>query len=460
MANSISKSPKALGTENVRSLLMTYSVPAIVAMIASSLYNVIDRIFIGQGVGELALAGLAITFPLMNLSIAFGAMIGAGGSTLVSIKMGQDDNEGATKVLGNVVMLNIIIGLVYMLGVLLFLDPILRLFGASDDTLQYARAFMIPILLGNVITHLYFGLNNVMRSSGYPQKARNATLLTVLVNLVLAPLFIFVMKWGITGAALATILAQSVSFVFVLRHFSKADSYIRFKKGIFTLDKNIVKGILSIGMSPFVINACGCLVVIVINLMLRKFSGDMAISAYGIINSVMMLFFMLILGLAQGMQPIAGFNFGAKQYDRVISVFKYTALYSTIVMSISFLICELLPEYIAMMFTDNEELIGISSRGMRIMMMAAPTVGFGMVVGNFFQSIGKAGKAIFLSSTRQMLFLIPLLFALPPFFQLDGVWLSVPIADVLAFITAALMFYKQYKEFKKKIEDKSVTTEN
>lgn len=442
------KSPEALGKENVRKLLIGYSGPAITAMMASSLYNIIDRIFIGQGVDKLALAGLAVTFPIMNLAAAFGALIGAGGSTLVSIKMGQRDREGAMDVLGNVVLLNVILGLSFMVLGLIFLEPLLYLFGASPDSIPYARDFMTVILLGNVITHLYLGLNNVMRSSGYPRKAMSATLLTVFVNLVLAPIFIFVFKLGMTGAATATLLAQTVALCVVLKHFMNKSFYLHFEKGIFRLKKNIAKGILSIGMSPFVVNSCACLVVIVINYELQKYGGDMAISAYGIINSILMLFVMLVLGLAQGMQPIAGFNFGAKQYSRVMEVFKYTVIYATIVMTASFVICMLLSEQIAMMFTTDKTLISVASHGLMLCQLAAPVVGFAMVCGNFFQSIGMASKAIFLSSTRQMLYLIPLLLILPQFFGLDGVWWSVPISDLAAAVTALILFINQRKKFK------------
>ncbi|MCR5298211.1 MAG: MATE family efflux transporter [Paludibacteraceae bacterium] len=452
-------SPDALGKESVAKLLINYSVPAIIAMMASSLYNVIDRIFIGQGVGSMAIAGLAITFPLMNLGAAFGAMVGAGGSALISIKLGQNDRDGATYVLGNVVVLNLILGFLLTAFGLLFLDPLLRLFGASDMTLPYAHDFMTIILAGNVVTHLYLGLNSVLRSSGNPRKAMNATLLTVAINLVLAPLFIFVFGWGIRGAALATVLAQIVALIWVSLLLSSKDSYIRFRRGIFRLKKNIVFGIVSIGISPFVVNACACLVVIVINLQLQKYGGmseipnggDVAIGAFGIVSAFTMLFVMLVMGISQGMQPIAGYNYGAQKYDRMIEVFKYAAIYATVATAIATLLCVLLPDTIASLFTTDEALRKMASRALLLVNIVFWVAGFAMIAGTFFQSIGKAGKAAFISATRQMIFLIPSLFVFPLFWGLDGVWYAMPFSDVLATITAVILYAVQLKDFRRMI---------
>ncbi|HOI25855.1 MAG TPA: MATE family efflux transporter [Paludibacteraceae bacterium] len=442
------KSPTELGTGNIKKLLIAYSGPAIVAMMASSLYNIIDRIFIGQGVGAMAISGLAITFPLMNLAAAFGAMIGAGGATLVSIKMGQKDSESANKVLGNVLMLNLILGTAFMIFGLIFIDDILSIFGASENTLPYARDFMQIILLGNVVTHLYLGLNSIMRSSGYPRKAMYTTLLTVLVNLILAPIFIFGFDWGIRGAATATVFAQIVALIFVLVHFANKENFIHFKPGIYKLEKRIVSGILAIGMGPFVMHACSCLVVILINNALTRYGGDLAVGAYGIINGIVMLFVMLVLGLNQGMQPIAGYNFGAQQIDRVYEVLRLTIIYATVVMTIAFLLGELIPKQIAMLFTKDEELIRLSTNGMRIVVAAFPIVGFQMVVANFFQSIGKASRSVFLSATRQLIFLIPLLLILPGMFGTNGVWISMPVSDFLSTLIAVGLLYNEIKRKK------------
>lgn len=443
-------SPAILGTGNIKKLLWEYSGPAIVAMMASSLYNIIDRIFIGKGVGSLAISGLALTFPLMNLAAAFGAMIGAGGATLVSIKLGQKDKESAEMVLGNVFTLNIILGIVFMLAGLTFLDEILYVFGASENTLPYARDFMEVILLGNVITHLYLGLNSVMRSSGNPNKAMITTLLTVVVNLILAPIFIFYFGWGIRGAATATVIAQLVALIFVLVHFMDKKNYLHFKAGIYKLKARIVGGIFSIGMAPFVMHACSCLVIIIINNALQSHGGDLAIGAYGIINGVVMLFVMLVMGLNQGMQPIAGYNFGANQQARVNQVLKLTIIYASIVMTASFLIGELLPYQVAGLFTDDQELIDISAKGMRIVVSVFPIVGMQMVVTNFFQSIGRAQWAIFHSASRQLLFLLPLLLILPRYYDTNGVWLSMPISDAMSTIVACGMLYYEFRYKKRK----------
>lgn len=432
----------ALGTANIRKLLWEYSLPAIVAMLASSLYNIVDSIFIGHGVGALAISGLAITFPLMNLSAAFGSLIGAGGATLLSIKMGQHDVESAERVLGNIVSLNLLLGTLFMLFGLLFLEPILLFFGASSETLPYAYDYMFVLLIGNLVTHLYLGLNSAMRSTGAPRKAMLTTLMTVFINCVLDPLFIFVFDWGIRGAALATVVAQLAALIYTLVHFLNPRQELHFKRDIFTLRRRVAVSIFSIGMAPFVLNACSCLVVVVINQSLLKYGGDLAVGAYGIVNRIMMLFGMLVLGFNQGMQPIAGYNYGALKMDRVKSVLKQTILYASLVMTTGFLIVELFPELVARMFTTDAELLSISEKGLRIVFAMAPVVGFQMVVSNFFQSIGHASKAVFLSSTRQLLFLVPLLVILPHFFGVIGVWLSLPISDVLSSALAAVVLFR------------------
>lgn len=439
----------ALGTANIRKLLWEYSLPAIVAMLASSLYNIVDSIFIGHGVGALAISGLAITFPLMNLSAAFGSLIGAGGATLLSIKMGQHDVESAERVLGNIVSLNLLLGTLFMLFGLLFLEPILLFFGASSETLPYAYDYMFVLLIGNLVTHLYLGLNSAMRSTGAPRKAMLTTLMTVFINCVLDPLFIFVFDWGIRGAALATVVAQLAALIYTLVHFLNPRQELHFKRDIFTLRRRVAVSIFSIGMAPFVLNACSCLVVVVINQSLLKYGSDLAVGAYGIVNRIMMLFGMLVLGFNQGMQPIAGYNYGALKMDRVKSVLKQTILYASLVMTTGFLIVELFPELVARMFTTDAELLSISEKGLRIVFAMAPVVGFQMVVSNFFQSIGHASKAVFLSSTRQLLFLVPLLVILPHFFGVIGVWLSLPISDVLSSALAAVVLFRD-KMFKSK----------
>lgn len=309
---SIKHSPLILGTEPIGKLLTKFAIPSIIAMTASSLYNMTDSIFIGHGVGPLGIAGLALTFPLMNLAAAFGSLVGVGASTLVSVKLGQKDYDGANHVLGNVFTLNLIMGIAFSVVFLILLKPILYFFGASEQTLPYAKEYMEVILCGNVITHMYLGLNAVLRSSGFPQMAMSATLLSVVINCVLNPLFIFVLGWGIKGAAWATVLSQGISLSGQLIHFARPSQLLHFRKGIYRLRGEIVRGIFSIGMSPFLMNMCSCLVVLLINLGLKEHGGDMAIGAYGIVNRISFLFVMIIMGFNQGMQPIAGYNFGAR----------------------------------------------------------------------------------------------------------------------------------------------------
>lgn len=443
------KTPTALGTEKIGKLLMQYAIPAIIAMTASSLYNMVDSIFIGHGVGALAISGLALTFPLMNLGAAFGSLVGVGASTLISVRLGQKDYGTVQRILGNVVILNLIIGISFTLLVLPFLDPILYFFGGSDETVKYAREFMQIILLGNVVTHLYLGLNAVLRASGHPQKAMYATITTVLINVLLAPLFIFVFDWGIRGAAAATVCAQLIALLWQFYFFSRKGELIRLQKGIFRLERKIVVDSLAIGMAPFLMNMASCFIVILINQGLKKYGGDLAIGAFGIVNRIVFVFIMIVLGLNQGMQPIAGYNFGAKLYPRVTQVLKVTIRYATVVTTIGFLIGMFIPEMVSSIFTSDAELLAISSKGFRLVVLFFPIVGFQMVASNFFQSIGMANKAIFLSLTRQMLFLVPCLLILPRYYGQLGVWVSMPVADLAASVVSGIMLWWQFKQFKK-----------
>lgn len=441
-------SPLVLGTEKIGKLLTQYAIPAIIAMTASSLYNMADSIFIGQGVGPLAISGLALTFPLMNLAAAFGSLVGVGASTLVSVKLGQKDYEGANKVLGNVLVLNVILGLAFTVIFMFLLDPILYFFGASEQTITYARDYMNIILMGNVVTHMYLGLNAVLRSSGFPRLAMYATLASVVINCILNPIFIFGFGWGIKGSAWATVISQVISLTGQMIHFSRPTQLLHFKKGIYRLKKEIVKGILYIGMSPFLMNFCSCVIIILINRGLKEHGGDMAIGAYGIVNRIAFLFVMIIMGFNQGMQPIAGYNFGARQYSRVTEVTKLTMMWAVGVATAGFLMCQLFPSAIVRIFTEYDELINEAVYGLHIVFAVFPIVGFQMVATNFFLSIGMSKKAIFLSLTRQMLFLIPCLLILPPLMGTLGVWISIPIADTTATIVTAVVLVNQFRKFK------------
>lgn len=433
-----------------------YAIPAIIAMTASSLYNMIDSIFIGQGVGPLAISGLAVTFPLMNISAAFGSLVGVGASAIVSMLLGQKNYGVARKVLGNVMTMNVVLGVLLMFFGLLFLDPILYFFGASENIISYAREYMIYILLGNVITHLYLGLNAVLRAAGRPKVAMWLTILTVVLNAILDPLFIFVFDMGIKGAAIATVLAQTVSLVWQLRLLTNKNEVLHFENGkVFTYDRKIARESLKIGLSPFLMNMASCFVVLLINNQLRRYGdqmgegvGDIAIGAYGIVNRIIFLFVMIVMGFNQGMQPIAGYNYGAQQYNRVTQVLKLAIWGATTMTTLTFLVGEFMPEIAVSLFTTDEGLIARASEGFRIVVLVFPIVGFQMVTSNFFQSIGMANKAIFLSLTRQLLFLLPCLIILPTFMGAAGIWWSMPISDAIASIVAGILLYKQYQAFK------------
>ncbi len=455
----------ALGTERIRKLLVQYAVPAIIAMTASSLYNMVDSIFIGHGVGPLAISGLALTFPLMNLAAAFGSLVGVGAATLISMRLGQRDYETAQRVLGNVVILNLIFGVLFGAAALIFLDPILYFFGASDATIGYAREYMSIILWGNVVTHMYLGLNAVLRASGHPRKSMYATINTVLINTALDPLFIYGFGWGIRGAAIATVLAQIVSLVWQLYLLSDKKELLHFRRGIYRLKRKIVRNILSIGMSPFLMNLAACFIAILINKGLKQYGDDLAIGAYGIVNRLAFFFVMIVMGINQGMQPIAGYNFGARQFDRVLRVLKLTIIGAITVTSCGFVIGEFLPRTAVSLFTSDAELIRISINGMRFAFIFFPIIGFQMVSTNFFQSIGMAGKAIFLSLTRQLLFLLPGLIFLPRLFEHCtewdgswGVWCALPLSDLMASIVAFIMLTRQLRRFRASIQPANTTS--
>ncbi len=442
----------ALGTQPVGKLLFQYAMPAIIAMVASSLYNIIDRAFIGQVVGPIAISGLAITFPFMNLSGAFGAAVGVGSATAISLKLGQKDYLSAEEILGNTVTLNLIIGFGFAIICLLFLDPILYFFGASKDTLPYARSFMQIILLGNVVTHMYFGMNAVLRAASKPRQAMTATIFTVLMNIALDTLFILVLHWGIRGAATATVLSQTMALVYQLKLFSNKKELLHFKRGIYRLKSRLVKNIISVGISPFLMNLCACFVIIFINNQLVRYGGDLSVGSYGIASAVSTMFVMIVMGLNQGMQPIAGYNYGAQNLDRVMRVLKIAIIAATVIWTTGWLIAMIFPEYIARIFTKDEKLIQLSVFAIRVDMLVVPVVGLQMVVTNFFQCIGKVKVSIFLSLSRQLLFLLPLLYTLPLFFGVNGVWFSLPISDFIAANVANVMMLTYMRKFKKQLK--------
>ena len=432
----------ALGTQPVGRLLWQYALPGVIAMTASSLYNMVDSIFIGHGVGPMALAALGISFPLMNIGAAFGAAVGVGGATLMSLRLGQRQYEKANHVLGNMVALNIIMGLLVGIVSIIFLDPILTFFGASEQTLPHAHDYMFILLVGNVITHLYLGLNAALRSASKPRAAMIATIVTVALNTILDPIFIWPLHMGIKGAAIATVLAQLIVLCWQLWQFSRQKELLHLEWRFLRPARAIVKDIVSIGISPFSMQLTGCVVAIFMNNALMTYGGDLAVGAYSIANRLGFIFFMVIMGICQGFQPIAGYNYGARNMDRVKSVLRLTITASVIAMTVGWVVGELLPGPCTRLFTDDEGLIAISIRGIRINMLVFPVIGYQAVVTNFFQTIGKVRISIFMSLSRQLLFLLPMLMLFSSMWGLDGVWASLPASDFLAFVVAVIIMQR------------------
>ena len=446
------KATLELGTKPVGRLLWQYALPAIVAMTASSLYNIIDRAMIGQVVGPEAIAGLGITFPFMNLSAAFGAAVGVGASTCISVKLGQKDYKTAENLLGNTVTLNLVVGFLFMVVCLVFLNPILRFFGASDVTLPYAREFMIVILLGNMITHMYFGMNAVLRAAGKPRHAMYATLFTVGMNIVLVVAFVWWLRWGIRGAALATITSQSMALCWQMWLFSDKRELLHLKRGIYRLKTDLVRNIMAIGVSPFLMQTTSCVIVIFMNNQFVRYGGDMAVGAYSIANSMAMVFFMFVMGVTQGMQPIVGYNYGAQKFDRMLRCLWQAISVATAILLVGWLLAMLFPYQIARIFTTDATLLELSARGIRLDMLVFPIIASQAVITNFFQCIGKVKISIFLSLTRQLFMLLPLAYLLPMWWQLDGVWYSMPVSDFGSFAMTwplLLWYLRKFKTYGK-----------
>lgn len=429
-----------LETKPVGQLLFKYALPSIIAMIASSLYNIIDRMFIGQCEGPLAISGLSVTFPFMNLSAAFGAAVGVGASSFLSMKLGQHDYSTAKVILGNTTTLNILIGVVFGAVSLLFLDPILMFFGASEETVPYAHEYMVWILLGNVFTHLYFGMNALLRASSKPKMAMMATLFTVILNAFLDYLFIYVIGMGIKGAAIATVISQFLAMCWQFWQFSNKSEVVHLERSCMRIRADIVKNIISIGISPFSLNVCTCIVVIFINNGLSHYGGYLEVGAYGIGNTVGMIFAMFCMGINQGMQPIVGYNYGARKMDRVKKALYMSMAVATVITATATLVAFVCPTPACRIFTKDPELLERSVAALQINLSMFFVVGFQMVVVNFFQSIGKAKLSIFLSLSRQLLLLLPMLVILPLFLGLNGVWLSLPTSDALSAIIALIVF--------------------
>jgi len=444
------KAPTELGTKKISTLLKEYAVPGIIAMTASSLYNMVDSIYIGHipDIGSYAISALAICSPIMNLAAALGTLVGVGAATILSVLLGQRNYDVANKVLSNEVTLNVILGLLFTVLTIPFIDPILYFFGASENTISFAKDYIVIILLGNVFTHLYFGLNSMIRAAGNPRLAMGLTLFTVVSNTIMDPIFIFALGMGIRGAAIATVLCQFMALILAWGYFTKKDRFIHFPKGVFGLEWRVAKESLAIGMGPFLMNSAACIVALFINQQLRKYGGDLSLGAYGIANRFTFLFLMVVAGLNQGMQPIAGYNYGARLYKRVVSVYVQTAGWATAVCILGWVFSVLFPGPAVRLFTNDPELIEISEKGLRMMNIFLPVVGFQMVSTNFFQSLGMVNKSIFLSLTRQLLFLVPAVYFLPTIFDIKGVWYGFPVSDFLATLTTAVMLISLIRKFR------------
>ncbi len=443
--------PLELGTEKIGTLLRRYAVPGIIAQTAASLYNMVDSIYIGHipDVGPYAISGLAVTFPLMNISIALGTLVGVGAMTLISIMLGQKNYQTAARVLSNALSLNTIIGIVFTVVTLAFLDPILYFFGASERTLPFARDYMTIILLGNTFAHLMHGFNGIIRCSGHPKTAMGLTLFTVISNAILDPIFIFGLGMGIRGAALATVACQILALIYTFKFLADKKHFLHFTKPLFRIDWPVAKRSIAIGAGPFLMNCAASLVALFVNQQLRKYGGDLAIGAYGIVNRFTMLFAMICMGFNQGLQPIAGYNYGARLYHRVKEVFILAAKWEVLVTALCCAISLFFPRAACSLFTNDPQLLDLSSRGLRLMNCGFALVGFGMASSNLFQSLGMVGRAIFLSLSRQLIFLLPLVYGLPLLFKEEGVWLSFPISDILNIIVSAILVAHLFRRFNK-----------
>ena len=447
---------KQLGEENIGKLLMKFSIPAIVGMLVNALYNVVDRIFIGQ-VDTLALSGVTITFPISIIIMAFGMLVGIGAAALISIRLGQQKKEEAEHILGNAFALIIIISLIVTVLGLIFLEPMLLKFGASKDTMPYAKQYITIILIGTVFQSIGFGLNNAIRAEGNPRIAMFTMLIGGVLNTILDPIFIFVFHMGTRGAAIATVISQIVNTIWVLYYFLGGKSVLKIIFKNLRLDAKVVKSIFAIGMSPFSMQLAASLVTIISNKSLVKYGGDYALGAMGAIMSIAMLVLMPIFGINQGCQPIIGYNYGAKRYDRVKHALKLAILAATTITTTGFIIIQLFPKQLISIFSNDPALIVVGVQGIRIYLFMIPVIGFQIVSSNYFQAIGKAKISIFLGLSRQVILLIPLLFILPRFYELKGVWASAPTSDIISSILTAVFLFVEIRHLNKlHVEDKDI----
>jgi putative MATE family efflux protein len=439
-----------LEKEKIGKLLFQFSLPAIIGMMVMASYNIVDRIFVGRGVGALAISGIAITFPAIIIFMAFAMLVGIGATAVISIRLGEKKIEQAEQTLGNALTLAIIISIVLTAVFYSFLDPILVAFGGSGEVFQYAKDFSMVMLVGGVFQMVSFTMNNIIRGEGNPKMAMTTMIIGAVLNTILNPIFIFGLHWGIRGSAWATVFSQGVSTVWVLAYFFGKKSHVHFHFKNLKLKKDIVLKIFSIGISPFTMQIAASIVIIIFNKSLAHYGGDLAVASMAITNAVAMFIVMPIFGINQGIQPIIGYNFGAKLFHRVRKVFVLGLYASTIICIIGFIVVMIFSENIVQFFEKgNEELLNIGSRALRIYMLMLPFVGYQIVNAGYFQAVGKAKNAMILTVTRQVVFLIPAILILPHFFNLDGVWIAGPVADGMSAILSGIFLYNEMRLLKK-----------
>ncbi len=432
---------KIMETARIPRLLLSYSIPAVIGMVIVAFNQIISSVYIGYGVGHLGLAAMAVTFPIINLIMAFCQLVAVGCAALCSIELGRKDYAKAASMLGHSVLLETLFGLATGFLFWLFLDPMLLFFGSSQATLALARDFMLPLLIFSPLSFLMLGFNFLARATGYPKTAMATAIISSLGIVVFTPLFLFWQKWGMAGAALAQVVGQAMSVLWLASHFARSSAVIHFQKSIWKLRARSVLRIMAVGMAPFLINFCACIVVVIINRELLLYGGDISVGAYGIVNRLVMLFALSVVGLGQGMQPIIGYNFGADRPDRVRLTLRYGLLAGTTVTLLGMLGALLAPELFVRLFTDHAPLMEASEHALRLSALLFVFVGPQIIIGTYFQSVGQAKVASLISLLRQMLFLVPALLVFPRFLGLDGVWLSLPFADLLGFLTASLILF-------------------
>lgn len=438
-----------LGQERISKLLLKYSIPAIIGMVVNALYVIVDRIFVGQGVGPIGLSATTVAFPISLVIMAFGMLIGFGASAAISIKLGEQQKDQAEHILGNAFILLIISSALISTVGLIYMEPILKMFGASQEVLPLARDFVSVLLFGVIMQNIGFGLTNVIRAEGNPKMAMITMLISAFLNAGLNPLFIFVFHLGVKGSALATVVSSSVASIWIFLYFTGSKSLLKLKIKNLKLNIQIMGQIFSIGLAMFLMQLTASAITIIFNNSLKLYSGDVAIAAFGIINSVSLLLLMPVYGINQGAQPIIGYNYGARNFDRVKTALKLAIFSSTVITTVGFLIIQLFSRQILNIFISNdEELVGIGSFGIRIFLLMLPILGIQST--GYFQAVGKSTIAIILSLSRQVIFLLPTIFILPYFFHLNGIWAAEAVADFLATVLVAVFLIRELKQLDKK----------